>query len=79
MFYYKSAISGIDITEQINIAEQILESDEPYKISQLCVDGKDLQNNGYRGKEIGDKLEYLLECVIENPSLNTKGKLLKLI
>ncbi len=79
LFYYKSAISGIDITEQINIAEQILESDEPYKISQLCVDGKDLQNNGYRGKEIGDKLEYLLECIIENPSLNTKGKLLKLI
>ncbi len=76
---YKSAILGEDITKQKSAIKEILKSGEPYKISQLKVDGSDIENKGYHGKDVGEKLEYLLECVIENPDLNRKDKLLNLI
>lgn len=58
------------------MTQDIINSGEAYKISQLYINGSDLLNLGYKGKEVGDKLEFLLNFVIENPDLNKKEVLL---
>lgn len=78
LFYYKNAIMGEDTKEQKAIAEEILNGGEPYKISQLAVNGFDIKKSGYKGNQIGDTLKKLLNAVIENPELNTKEQLEKL-
>ena len=59
------------------LLEEVLKLNEPYKISHLKISGDDLLNLGFKGKEIKEKLEFLRHLVIENPSLNTKEKLLE--
>lgn len=78
LFCYKTAIMGKDTKEQKAIAEEILNGGEPYKISQLAVNGFDIKKSGYKGNQIGDILKKLLNAVIENPELNTKEQLEKL-
>ena len=76
---YKSAILGEDTIVAKQTAEAILKSGEPYKISQLAINGKDLENRGYKGKEISKTLLKLLDAVITDPALNTKEKLILLV
>ena len=76
---YKKAILGEDTEELEAAAKRIIESGEPYKISQLKISGEDLRKKGYRGKDIGKKLEELLEKVINDPKLNRKEALENLI
>jgi len=45
-------------------------------LKQLAVSGQDLTRLGYKGKEIGDTLECLLDLVLEEPDRNTKDYLL---
>ncbi len=59
--------------------KNIIDNQECYNIKSLNIDGKDIKNLGYVGVEIGNKLNFLLEKVIENPSLNSKDTLLDLI
>ena len=48
-------------------------------LKMLAVSGKDLINAGHpAGPELGDLLERLLDCVLKDPSLNTKEKLLEI-
>lgn len=61
-----------------NTVREILKQKEPYKINHLCITGDDLKKQGFEGKEIKDKLDYLLEKVIENKELNQKNILLSL-
>ena len=42
----------------------------PCKVSELEITGRDILSLGAIGKDVGRVLEFLLECVIENPSLN---------
>ncbi|MCR2043310.1 CCA tRNA nucleotidyltransferase [Anaerosalibacter massiliensis] len=59
--------------------DNILEKKEVYEINQLNIDGEDLIEIGFKeGKIIGDILEYLLEKVMENPSINKREELEKL-
>jgi tRNA nucleotidyltransferase (CCA-adding enzyme) len=44
-------------------------------LSSLAIGGAELMEMGIRGKEIGQKLNLLLELVTEDPSLNTKEAL----
>ena len=60
-------------------AKGIIDNGEPYKISHLCLDGNDIIALGYTGAQVGEKLEYLLELVIKEPSFNTKEKLIELL
>ena len=71
-------ITGIDKCIK-ETAKGIIDSGEPYKISHLCLGGNDIIALGYTGAQIGEKLEYLLELVIKEPSLNTKEKLIELL
>lgn len=62
--------------------EKILEIEknkECYQIKDLDINGKDIESLGYRGKDIGEKLNILLNKVIENPELNKKEVLMGLI
>lgn len=50
----------------------IIQNNEPLSIKDLKIDGKDVQNMGYTGAEIGTVLEKALKIVVENPEFNTK-------
>lgn len=61
-----------------NIYTEILAEGQPYLVSDLVVNGKDLIKIGYRpGRNIGDTLKTLIDEVIINPELNTREYLLK--
>jgi len=53
--------------------------EEPYKVTQLKVNGGDMIKMGFKGPEIGMYLNVLLKQVVDNPQLNTKEKLLGLL
>ena len=57
---------------------EIENSKECYKISDLDINGKILKDLGYKGTEIGEKLNFLLDEVIKNPLLNKKDILINL-
>ena len=50
---------------------------DPVSISDLAVNGEDLQKTGIAGKRLGDALRSLLQYVLENPSRNTRDELLR--
>lgn len=59
-------------------AQQIIAEGQPYTVSQLQINGRDLIKLGYRaGREIGDVLKYLLNEVLIDPSLNNREYLIK--
>jgi hypothetical protein len=49
---------------------------DPIEISDLAVDGDDLQQLGITGQTLGATLRKLLEVVINDPGMNTRDKLL---
>lgn len=78
LLYYRN-ILNIDITKYTSLLNNIIKNKEPYKISQLNITGKDITALGFCGKEVGEKLEFLLDAVINNPTLNSRENLLNLI
>lgn len=60
--------------------QQIREQNQCLALKDLAVTGKDLIAYGMRpGRDIGVMLNYLLECVLESPELNTREELMDLI
>lgn len=58
---------------------RILQENLPLCIKDLDITGYDLMEIGYKkGKELGDILNKLLNKVLEDPTLNTKEKLLRI-
>ncbi len=78
-FSYFEGILNVNVLNHRLLLDEIMETQEPYKITQLDISGQDLTALGYSGKEIGAKLEFLLNEVIKNPQLNNREKLLNLI
>lgn len=77
---YKRAekIQNLDNIEKIY--QEIIEAGQCVTLKELAVTGKELIEAGMKpGKEIGEKLDELLEMVLEYPELNTKEELLKRI
>ncbi|MCX5780181.1 MAG: HD domain-containing protein [Firmicutes bacterium] len=58
---------------------EVLSRREPLTTHELELTGYDLMPFYSSGKEIGEALEYLLDKVIDNPSLNDKVKLFALL
>lgn len=58
------------------MAREILKRDECFSLKHLAVNGNDLIKLGFKGKEIGQSLELLLEAVIDGKSENSKEKLI---
>jgi len=49
----------------------------PMTLKDLALNGDDLIELGYKGKEIGEMLNYWLDLVLERPEANTREYLLK--
>ena len=76
MYRREEKIRNLDEIEEIY--QEIVRNKECVSLKTLAVTGKDLIDAGMKpGKEIGEKLNELLELVIENPELNTKENLMK--
>lgn len=69
LFDYYSLLS-VDSDKLNNMLTEIFENNEPYRLNMLQIDGKDLITMGYKGKDIGKKLEELLQHVIDHPEDN---------
>ena len=70
--------SGIENLRK-NVYE-VLNTKQPLTIKDLQINGYDLMEVGIEpGIEIGKILNWLLESVLENPELNEKGELLRLV
>ena len=72
-----SALRRID-TEFYNFASEAIEKKSCVSGDSLAVNGYDIVKLGVKGREVGDLLSYLLECVIEDPKLNEKETLLSI-
>lgn len=76
---FKSIVCKEDTKNIKNVLIEIIEKEEPYKISMLDITGKDLEDLGFTGEEIGLKLKFLLQKCIENPELNNKNSLIEIL
>ncbi|MGN0457915.1 MAG: CCA tRNA nucleotidyltransferase [Eubacterium sp.] len=67
----------LEYLEQVKeLTRKIIASGEPYRISDLKINGNDLLAIGYKGKQISDELDSLINIVSSNPEFNTREKLL---
>lgn len=71
------AIYGTDTC--LPALKKIAKSGECFSMKNLAVNGNDLAAMGYRGKELGKMLDFLLDYAIEFPEHNEKSKLLSMI
>lgn len=71
-------IYGLDVSKGKKFFNQILENNDPLYIKDLKIDGNILKSLGIKGKDIGTTLKFLLNKVLENPSLNEKEKLMEI-
>ena len=71
-------LKNLDEVEQTYA--EIIEKGQCVSLKELAVTGRDLIRAGMKpGKEIGEKLDELLNLVIENPEMNTRETLLNYI
>lgn len=75
----KMELFNKDNTDETEMAEKIIKNNEPYRLDMLLITGGDIYNLGYRGQEIAEKYEFLLDCCIKNPDFNKRESLIKLI
>lgn len=59
------------------MATDILQKDECFSLKKLAVNGNNLIKHGFKGKEIGERLSFLLEAVMDEKCENEKDKLLE--
>lgn len=74
----KSQFDPKDIQKLEARIAQLRQKDMALKVTDLALDGHDLQALGLKGPQVGDMLQKLLEAVIDDPELNNKQTLLVL-
>lgn len=62
-----------------NKVEEVLSEEDVFSLKDMDIDGNDVKNLGYKGREIGNILKYLFDKVMENPKINEKTILLEII
>lgn len=67
-------LSNLDVTQ--NELDRIIQEGEPFTVKALAVNGYDLISLGYHGEEIGEKLAFLLQKVIDGELENDKESLI---
>lgn len=76
--YYENSRSKLKKIEDIYAT--IISEGYCYSIQDLAINGEDLKTIGFKeGKEMGDILKRLLYLAMENPEINTKGKLIECV
>ncbi len=69
-----------DLCERWRHAHAVLLTHPPLTTAALAIDGSDLKRLGLRpGPQFGDILRAALERVVEDPSLNTKDRLVDIV
>lgn len=77
--YHKEEKEKI-LADTKKIFEQVMKEKDCLTIKELAVNGSDLIAAGIpQGKEVGELLNHLLEQVLEQPELNTKDTLMRLV
>ncbi len=74
---YHGRQGQIDTLEAL--LQQALEQDACFTLRQLAVNGRDLLEQGYRGREVGAALQFMLDAVIDGTLPNEKQALLKVL
>ena len=59
-----------------NLIDEILAENACFSLKDLAVNGRDLQALGYTGREIGQKLQFLLEQVMDESLPNDRAALM---
>lgn len=62
-----------------DIAKKLLSEKPCFSLKDLAINGNDLSELGFEGREIGEKLRLLLQAVIENKVQNTKDDLISFL
>jgi tRNA nucleotidyltransferase (CCA-adding enzyme) len=75
----KKEFTDGDYNKIYDLISEIEKNKECYSLKTLALDGNDLKALGYIGKDIGEKLDYLLKYVIENSKNNNKIDLIKIL
>lgn len=76
MYKRDEKIKNLDDIDEIY--RRIIDAGQCVALKDLAITGKELIEAGMKpGREIGEKLEELLEIVLEKPELNTREALLK--
>ena len=78
----KKALQDEDFSTLSKIEEifqKILAENQCFSVSQLKINGNDLIKLGFKNEEIGQKLDFVLDCVIEEKVPNTKQALLSFL
>ena len=75
-YKYSAAINLlVELKDRIAVE---LEKNNALSLKDLAINGNDLIAAGFeKGKKLGLILNHLLDCVIEDPGMNTKDKLLE--
>lgn len=58
---------------------EILEEESCFSLSDLAINGNDLIELGFCGREIGEVLRFALNHVVEDPKMNKKDVLMSLV
>jgi len=76
VYKYSAAINLlVELKDRIAVE---LEKKNALSLKDLAIDGNDLIQAGFeKGKKLGLILNHLLDCVIEDPQMNTREKLLE--
>lgn len=74
----KSTTIGKDILFEKKVNE-LLEEKNVFSKKDLAINGNTLLNLGYKGRQIGLILDFLLDKVLENPNLNEEKILINLL
>lgn len=72
---------GVDTKEQYEDLVSLYENTKhsPVALAELSVNGRSLlEIGGVQGKQIGAALDYLMQCVLDEPSLNEKETLIRI-
>lgn len=68
------------VTQARTLLQDVLNKDEPVSTKSLAIDGNDLIQLGMKpGPEIGQVLNRLLDEVMDNPDLNNREDLMRLV
>ena len=65
--------------ERLDALDALLAEQPCFTLKDLAVNGRDLQAEGLRGKEIGETLQRLLEAVMDGTLENTRDVLLQAV
>ena len=71
---YHGRQQEIDALE--TLLQSVLDQEECFSLRQLAVNGDDLLALGYRGKAVGEALQFLLDQVLDGAAPNEKAALL---